>query len=72
MMRYAGAGAELVLIFALWLLLGYWADKHFGTAPWLMLAGAVVGFGLGLYRMVRDAMAAQRRARQDKQDNSRE
>jgi F0F1-type ATP synthase assembly protein I len=25
--------------------LGYWADTRFGTSPWLLFAGVVIGFG---------------------------
>jgi len=34
--------------------LGYWADQRFDTAPWLLLAGVVLGFAsfvLRLWRM---------------------
>jgi len=58
MMRYASAGIELVIIFALWLLLGWWLDGRWGTSPALMLTGAVVGFALGMYRLIRDAQRA--------------
>jgi len=58
MMRYATAGIELVIIFALWMLLGWWLDGRWGTSPALMLTGAVVGFGLGMYRLIRDAQRA--------------
>jgi F0F1-type ATP synthase assembly protein I len=29
--------------------LGYWADQHWGTAPWLLLAGAILGIVVGFY-----------------------
>jgi len=29
--------------------LGYWADQHWGTAPWLLLAGAMLGIVVGFY-----------------------
>lgn len=28
---------------------GYWADKRFGTDPWLTLAGLLIGIALGCY-----------------------
>jgi ATP synthase protein I len=33
--------------------LGYLLDRWLGTAPWLMVAGIVVGSGIGLYEFVR-------------------
>ena len=29
--------------------LGYWADRRFGTTPWLFLLGAVLGITIGFY-----------------------
>ena len=29
--------------------LGYGADQHWGTAPWLLFVGAVLGIAVGLY-----------------------
>ena len=43
---------KLLLIFA-----GYWlgnkADEHFGTPPFLMFLGIVVGAGLGIWQLMR-------------------
>ena len=69
MMRYVSAGFELMIIFALWLLFGWWLDGKFNTSPALLLAGAVVGFGLGMYRMIRDAQRAFRDARPREKDD---
>ena len=33
--------------------LGYLLDRWLGTAPWLMVAGIVVGSAVGLYEFVR-------------------
>ena len=36
--------------------LGYWADTRFGTSPWLLFVGVVIGFGAlvrGLLRIRR-------------------
>jgi F0F1-type ATP synthase assembly protein I len=41
-------------------LLGYWADRRWGTEPWGVLVGAAIGFGvgfLGLLRIVRGGAA---------------
>lgn len=31
------------------LLLGLWGDAHFGSKPWLMLAGLVLGVAIAIY-----------------------
>jgi len=49
------AGAIILLTF-----LGYWLDRSLGSLPWLTIVGAFVGFGLGLYAILRRA------ARQDR------
>ena len=49
---YQGA---LEAVFALLIAggLGYWADRHFGTSPWLLILGFVVGFGSFVLRLFR-------------------
>lgn len=32
---------------------GYWADRYFSTAPWLLLTGIVFGVGASLYQFFR-------------------
>jgi F0F1-type ATP synthase assembly protein I len=31
--------------------IGYWADGHFGTSPWLLLLGFMIGFGSFVLRL---------------------
>jgi F0F1-type ATP synthase assembly protein I len=33
--------------------IGYWADGYFGTSPWLLILGFVIGFGSFVLRLVR-------------------
>jgi F0F1-type ATP synthase assembly protein I len=37
--------------------IGFWLDKTWGTLPWLLLAGTLAGFSLGLYLICRAAQA---------------
>lgn len=34
---------------------GYWLDGKLGTSPWLLVAGALAGFALGFYIILRAA-----------------
>lgn len=34
---------------------GWWLDGQFGSAPWLMLAGGLIGFAVGLRLLIRSA-----------------
>lgn len=54
-MELAGATAGLALI-------GYWIDGRFGTSPWGILGGVVIGIVGGLYNLVKESLAAIREA----------
>ena len=58
--RLAGIGVEFVAAVGVFAAIGWWADRKFGTSPWLLLAGCGIGFAGGLWNMVR---AAQRMMR---------
>ena len=63
--RYSGAGLELAGATAGLALVGYWIDRKFGTAPWALLAGVVIGIVGGLYNLVKQSLAAMREAGDD-------
>ena len=56
--RYSGVGLELAGATAVLALAGYWVDGHFGTHPWGILTGVVVGLVGGLYNLIRESLAA--------------
>ncbi len=44
--RYAehlSLGAEIAVGLAAPILIGYWLDEYFGTSPWILLAGCLLG-----------------------------
>lgn len=41
--EYLSLGAEIAVGLAAPILLGYWLDEYFGTTPWILLAGCLVG-----------------------------
>jgi len=45
-------GMEFALSEILGTGLGYWLDKKYGTLPWFLLGGVLLGFCVGLYRIV--------------------
>ena len=63
--RHSGVGLELAGAVAGFALLGYWIDRHFGSQPWGLLTGLVLGIVGGLYNMVSEALRATREAQQD-------
>jgi F0F1-type ATP synthase assembly protein I len=41
-------GAEMIVP----IVLGWWLDDRWGTAPWLVIVGGVLGFGGGLLHLM--------------------
>jgi len=63
--RYSGVGLELAGATAGLALVGYWVDGKFGTSPWGILIGVVIGIVGGLYNLVKESLAAAREAQLD-------
>ena len=63
--RYSGIGLELAGATAGLALVGYWVDGKFGTSPWGILIGVVIGIVGGLYNLVKESLAAVNEARED-------
>jgi F0F1-type ATP synthase assembly protein I len=57
-MRYAGLGIELAAAVGLLSLLGWWVDGRFGTAPWGLVVGAIVGLVVGMANLLRTALSS--------------
>ena len=47
------AGATAAFAFA-----GHWVDGHYGTQPWGILAGVLLGLVGGLYNLIRESLQA--------------
>ena len=62
-MRYSGIGLELAGAVAVFTLIGYWIDGRYGSQPWGMIAGLVLGFTGGLYNLVKASLRAEREAK---------
>ena len=62
-LRYSGVGLELAGAIAGLAFIGYWIDRRFGTQPWGILGGVVIGLVGGLYNLVRESLAAAREAK---------
>lgn len=59
--KYAGLGMQFVVSILLFLYLGQWLDRRFGTAPLFLYVGVFTGAGAAFYSMYRMLMADQRR-----------
>jgi ATP synthase protein I len=48
---------------ALGVIAGYFADRHLGTAPWLLVTGSVLGMAAGMYGFFKAVADAEKRRR---------
>ena len=65
--RHSGVGLELAGATAGLAFVGYWIDRRFGTQPWGILGGVVIGLVGGLYNLVRESLQAVREAKTEDQ-----
>lgn len=61
-----GLGVQFVVAILVCLYAGMWLDAKLGTAPWLLVAGVVVGAGTSFYSMYHTLMAENRKADEEK------
>lgn len=52
-LRYAGLGIELAVTVALGALAGQWADRKTGAPGVFTMVGALLGFGVTMYSLIR-------------------
>jgi F0F1-type ATP synthase assembly protein I len=65
--RHSGVGLELAGATAGLAFVGYWIDRRFGTQPWGILGGVIIGLAGGLYNLVRESLEAVREAKTEDQ-----
>ena len=46
---YLGLGIEFAVTLLVFIFAGHYLDKRWGTDPWLLLAGATLGFLIAFY-----------------------
>jgi ATP synthase protein I len=63
--RYSGVGLEMAGAVAGFALIGYWIDGRYGSKPWGILIGLVLGLTGGLYNLIRQSLQAEREARME-------
>lgn len=59
-------GLEFAVAEILGVGLGFWLDKKYQSSPWLLVAGAVVGFMLGMYIVWRRAKDMEREKKDER------
>ena len=58
---YIDASWQLAGAVGLGTLAGWWLDKRFSTGPWLLVAGALLGIGVGFYMFFKILMNLSKR-----------
>ncbi len=53
LLQYAGLGLEFAAGIGLFVALGLWLDRRWGSSPVLLLTGLAVGFTAAMYRLIR-------------------
>lgn len=66
--KLMGLGLQFVIAILLFLYAGMWLDKKLGTAPWLLLLGALIGAGAGFYSLWRAMIEENRKYDSVKKD----
>ena len=52
-MRYAGLGVQMAVSLLLFVWIGQWADRRFGTGGFLTVLSAFIGFAGTMYWLIR-------------------
>jgi F0F1-type ATP synthase assembly protein I len=68
MARYGSLGLQFAGTILVLGALGYWADSAFGTLPWFLIAGILLGSVGGFISLLKKVPPARRRPPQDSRD----
>ena len=68
--RYSGLGLQFGATVGVFAFLGHWLDRRLGRSPGCLLAGVFLGFGLGLYSMVKKLPSTSRTPKQRAKDGT--
>jgi F0F1-type ATP synthase assembly protein I len=58
--RFSGLGLQYAATVGVFALLGRWLDQRLGASPACLLVGVFLGFGLGLYSIVKKLPSSSR------------
>lgn len=53
-MAYSTIGLQLAITILLFIYVGYKADEHFRSSPWLFILSVALGMTAGFYNLIRE------------------
>lgn len=59
-LAYVGLGVELIIPVLVGVFGGAWLDRRFGTTPWLVVAGSLLGIAAGFLNFFRSVLPGSR------------
>jgi F0F1-type ATP synthase assembly protein I len=68
--EFAGIGIQFAATILVFTFAGVWVDRRFGTSPWFVLIGVLVGAGGGFYSMYRMVTRGTARRKNDSEPRS--
>ena len=57
-MRFAGLGVDFAATVGVFILIGYWIDRHWQLGRKATITGAILGLIGGMYNLIRRSLAA--------------
>ena len=57
-MRYAGLGVDFAATVGVFVLIGYWIDRHWQLGRKATITGAILGLIGGMYNLIRGSLKA--------------
>ncbi len=70
---YLGLGIQLAATIVICFFIGRWLDDVFSTTPWLMVLGALLGAGAGLYNFLKTVieLGKRQKEKEKREENTR-
>ena len=65
---YLSAGTQYAASIVVCLLIGWWLDGEFGTSPWLVVTGVLLGAVSGFYSLYKTMISGGRQDQDKKKD----
>ena len=68
-LAYSTIGIQLAVTLLLFLFLGHWLDERYGSSPWFVLIGTVLGMGVGFYNLMKSLSELDRMLKTGSEDD---